>query len=149
MSKKGQHFQTAVTLRMKGATLEEISDLTGVSKNSLSKWFQDEGVDSLREMLSAHPLQQVEKLDRMIATKIDEVFQDGGNISPETSDSLAKLLKVRKQLAGESGDDYMRYSVIITRDLANFATKYFQDDSDRRKLAGLLKSFYKSIKKEA
>jgi transcriptional regulator with XRE-family HTH domain len=147
MAKKDQYLHDAMTLRMQGKTLKEIEALTGVSKNSLSQWFKEEGVDEIKDMLSSHPLRQVEKLDRKIEKVIDEIYK-GDDIPPGKADELAKLMKVRTALAGPGSEEYLRSVITVTGELARFASTYFDEDADRKKIARLLQAFYHKTKKK-
>ncbi|MCK4760757.1 MAG: helix-turn-helix domain-containing protein [Candidatus Aminicenantes bacterium] len=148
MGKKDQLFDIAVTLRTEGKTLAKIGERIGVSTNTLSKWFKNEGIEELRHMVETHPLSQIERVDRSITKIFIKIEQTDGEMTPAQIDSLSKLMKIRERLAKPGSDDLLRSVVVVCSKLAKFAEKYYENHEDRKTLGGLLKAFFTHVRKE-
>lgn len=141
--KKKNHLATALALRGQGATLEKISQLTGVSMNTLSKWFREEGIDQLLEKSGKNPICQAEKIDDMIARLIDEIYEKGGIPTPAQADAMKKLQSMRQ--GALKSDDKPRMVALVFHDFIRYVGNYIESETERQAVFAACNRYLKYI----
>ena len=150
MSKKETYLADAEFLYLKGNTLEQVSLVTGVSVNSLSKWKNEHGWDEKRKKLMKQPLALAdmigEALGDLVRKMLDSV-RAGQSVPADLADSISKLSAVRKSLG--STEDLGAMVILVTEKLSKFAQGYLKEEKDRAVFSETLAAFYQDVKEKS
>jgi len=136
MSKYGIYGQECERLYVqKHRTLEQISELTGVSINTLSKWKQTSKWEEKRRAYEASPAGTVQALEDVLTLKIEQVRKlPAEAINSKLIDGLAKIVasigKIRR------GVDTLQATITVFDDFTRFLKDRAKKEEDKLEWLG-------------
>jgi len=150
MSKEGTYLNDAEFLYLKGNTLKQVSLVTGVSVNTLSKWKQENHWDEKRKKLSRQTLPLADKVGEALSDLVNKMLVEvraGNGVPPEMADAISKLSAVRKSLGNT--EDFGAMVIQVTEKLSKFAQVYLRNDGHKAVFSEVLAAFYNEVKEKS
>lgn len=132
---------------LRDATLEQISERTGVSVTTLVKWKKDGDWERQRSERRKNPMAMAEKVAAALEMKVDsmtDIVRGGGDPPNELCDAISKLAAVFKSL--NQVEDPARSVIYVTDLLAQFVRKTVEDEALAGQLCQVLDNFYRDFK---
>jgi hypothetical protein len=146
MSKRQTYYEDCRMLYVRNNDLSTISQTTGVSMTTLSKWKQEGDWEQQRKQFNRRPLAMAERINEMMEKIVDEVCDSGGKINAEQADQLSKLAAVKKTLS--SAEDLPSMVIAVTDLLSQFVRRTVKDENLAGQFSQILGDFYQKVKEE-
>lgn len=150
MSKRETYLADAEFLYLKGNTLEQVSLVTDVSINSLSKWKQEYDWDEKRKKILRQPLALADMIGEALGDLVQRMLDSvraGQSVPADLADSISKLSAVRKSLGNTEDEGAM--VLLVTEKLSKFAGGYLKEEKDRAVFSEVLAAFYHDVKEKS
>jgi hypothetical protein len=144
MSKRQAYYDDCRMLYMRNNDLGTISQTTGVSVTTLSKWKQEGNWEVQRKEFNRAPQAMAEKINGIMGSIVDAIVAARGQITAEQADQLAKLSAVKKTLT--SGEDLPSMVIVVTDALSKFIRQTVTDETLAERFSLLLADFYTQVK---
>jgi len=131
----------------KGKSLKEISELLGVSVNSLLKWKDYAGWNYKRRKFLSTPRGVEEKLEAVLRAKVEELENmNPAEVSASVVDSLWKLLKSVESVRKER--DLFAETVDVMDEFTSFLRWKVKDRDFLEKVFALINEFFEYVRRK-
>jgi len=144
MSKRQAYYEDCRTLYVHNKDLGTISQSTGVSMTTLSKWKQEGDWENQRKQFNRHPFAMAEKINGIMENLVDKIVAADGKMTADQADQISKLSSVKKTLS--SAEDLPSMVITVTDQFSQFIRRTVKDEDFAGKVSLLLAEFYKQVK---